>query len=137
METVLYLVGGQDPFGRAQEIESVLARWPTVKRTLLASAEVFSCTSVDEQARMLALDIAKREQGIHVLRLSPGCLCCSSKLVLFTHIGRTLRLSQPDVLILELDSQSHIAEVKKLLQEPQWQTWFSVIHEGGSEQKAE
>jgi hypothetical protein len=137
LKTALYLISGQNPFGRANEIESVLAAWPHVKRTVLASAEILACASVDQQAKILALDMAWREQGVHVLRLSPGCLCCSSKLVLFTHIGRTLRLSQPDVLVLELDSQSHVAEVKKLLQESQWQTWFSVIHEGGVEQKVE
>lgn len=135
MKTALYIISGSNPVQRANDIQHVLRNWANKKRTVLASAEIFSCVSVEEQARTLALDQAWREQGVHVLRLSPGCLCCSSKLVLSIHIGRTLRLSQPDVLVLELDSQSHPAQVKALLQEPQWDTWFSVINEGGTEER--
>ncbi|HEY1059716.1 MAG TPA: GTP-binding protein [Limnobacter sp.] len=127
-KTLLWLVAGRSPQARAQAIESLLQqRPPQGKTTLLANSELFSVLSVEEQARVFDADQALKAQGIHLLRLAPGCACCSSKLMLSTHLGRTLRLNQPDWLILELDSQSHVAQVQALLNEPQWQPWFSEV----------
>lgn len=129
MKTRVFLVSGRDPIERAERIERFLQVHATVsKLTLMASTEVFSVASVEVQARLFELDKGRKARGVHVLRLSPGCLCCSSKLVMSTHLARTLRLNQPEVLLLELESQSHPEQVLKLLNEPQWNTWFADIN---------
>lgn len=128
MKTQVFLVFGRNPEHRAQRIEQLLTEQAGVgKITLMASAEIFSYASVEVQAALFRADEERKARGIHVLRLSPGCLCCSSKLVLTTHLARTLRLNQPDVLLVELESQSHPEQVLKLLKEPQWNDWFADI----------
>lgn len=128
MKTYLFLVHGRNPEHRARCIEQLLvAQAGAGKITLMASAEIFSYASVEGQAELFRADEARKARGIHVLRLSPGCLCCSSKLVLTTHLARTLRLNQPNVLLVELESQSHPEQVLKLLKEPQWNDWFADI----------
>lgn len=128
MKTRVLLIAGRNPEARARQIEALLAEQTGVgKITLMASTEIFSIASVEAQADLFQLDTERKARGIHVLRLSPGCLCCSSKLVLTTHLARTLRLNQPDVLLLELESQSHPEQVLQLLKEPQWNDWFADI----------
>lgn len=128
MKTHVFLVSGRNPELRAQRIEQLLFKHSAAgKLTLMASTEIFSCTPVEAQAELFRLDTERKARGIHVLRLSPGCLCCSSKLVLSTHLARTLRLNQPNVLLVELESQSHPEQVLQLLKEPQWTNWFADI----------
>lgn len=128
MKTQVFLVHGRNPVHRARCIEQLLAvQAGAGKITLMASTEIFSYASVEIQAELFRSDEERKARGIHVLRLSPGCLCCSSKLVLTTHLARTLRLNQPDVLLVELESQSHPEQVLKLLKEPQWNDWFADI----------
>jgi G3E family GTPase len=128
MKTRVFLVSGRDPLQRALRIEQLLVQQAGAgKLTLMGSTEVFSVAPVQVQADLFRADEQRKAQGVHVLRLSPGCLCCSSKLVLTTHLARTLRLNQPDVLLLELESQSHPEQVLELLKEPQWIDWFADI----------
>ena len=128
MKTQVFLVSGRNPELRAQRIEQLLNDHAGAgKLTLMGSTEYFSVASVEAQANMFETDAARKARGIHVLRLSPGCLCCSSKLVLSTHLARTLRLNQPNVLLVELESKSHPEQVLKLLKEPQWNDWFADI----------
>ncbi|WP_341237014.1 GTP-binding protein [uncultured Limnobacter sp.] len=128
MKTHLFLVSGRNPVQRATRIEQLLLEQTGAgKITLMASTEIFSVACVEAQAELFQLDAERKARGIHVLRLSPGCLCCSSKLVLTTHLARTLRLNQPNVLLMELESQSHPEQVLKLLNEPQWTDWFADI----------
>lgn len=128
MKTHVFLVSGRNPALRAKRIETLLSEQAGAgKITLMASTEIFSVASVEAQAELFGLDAERKARGIHVLRLSPGCLCCSSKLVLTTHLARTLRLNQPKVLLVELESQSHPEQVLKLLNEAQWNDWFADI----------
>ncbi|VWX34908.1 conserved hypothetical protein [Limnobacter sp. 130] len=128
MKTHVFLVSGRNPVQRATRIEQLLLEQAGAgKITLMASTEIFSVACVEAQAELFQLDAERKARGIHVLRLSPGCLCCSSKLVLTTHLARTLRLNQPNVLLMELESQSHPEQVLKLLNEPQWTDWFADI----------
>jgi G3E family GTPase len=129
MKTRLVLVSGADPQARAARIEQLLQEHSNAgKTTLMASAEVFSASPVEFQAGLFRLDEERKARGIHVLRLSPGCLCCSSRLILSTHLARTLRLNQPNLLLLELESGSHPQQVLNLLNEPQWNDWFADIN---------
>ncbi|HEX4916692.1 MAG TPA: GTP-binding protein, partial [Limnobacter sp.] len=111
MKTHVRLVAGASPWERALRIEREVQRCAGKKLTLLLSSEVFQCTTVAQQAELFAQDEARKTRGVHVLRLSPGCPCCSSKLVLSTHLSRTLRLNQPEVLLLELETQAHPDQV--------------------------
>ncbi|NJM31686.1 MAG: hypothetical protein HC848_00785 [Limnobacter sp.] len=79
------------------------------------------------EAEVLAQETLARQAGVHVLRLAPGCVCCSSRLVLTTHLGRTMRLNPPALLILELDTTSHSQTIAQWLQEPDWHGWFSAV----------
>jgi G3E family GTPase len=126
--TRLILVSGDQPRLRAQALQNLLDEaLAGLKITVLANSEIFSAVSVAEQNAMFELDQTRKQKGIHLLRLAPGCLCCSSKLVLGTQVGRTLRLNRPDLLILELDSSSHVEKVRELFKEEQWTGWFDQI----------
>ncbi|MDH4396218.1 MAG: GTP-binding protein [Limnobacter sp.] len=126
--TRLILVSGGQPRLRADALQALLEeRAAGLKTTVLANSEIFSLLSVAEQNVMFELDQTRKQSGIHLLRLAPGCLCCSSKLILSTQVGRTLRLNRPDLLILELDSTSHVEKVRELFAEEQWTGWFDQI----------
>lgn len=126
--TRLVLISGDQPHLRSDALQTLLdERVPGLKTTVLASSEIFSVASVAEQNKLFDLDQARKASGIHLLRLAPGCLCCSSKLILTTQVGRTMRLNRPDLLILELDSSSHVEKVQKLFSEEQWTGWFDQI----------
>jgi G3E family GTPase len=128
-KTKVQLVFHTNPLIRAEWIEQLLQASVRLKKiTLLANSEVFTQISVASQNELFYLDEMRKGNGIHVLRLAPGCACCSAKLILTTHLSRTLRLSQPDLLVLELDSKSHPDQVIAMLQEPQWNTWLSEIN---------
>lgn len=139
MKTRLFVVYGPNPLQRQQVIEQVLAGCgQDEKITLMASSEVFSRSTVAEQAALFRTDEARKARGVHLLRLAPGCLCCTSKLIMTTHLTRTMRLNQPDTLVLELESQSHPQEVLALLKAPQWQDWFAdiqLVGDGPREEK--
>lgn len=126
--TRLVLISGDQPHLRSDALQTLLDERVTgLKTTVLASSEIFSVASVAEQNKLFELDQARKASGIHLLRLAPGCLCCSSKLILTTQVGRTMRLNRPDLLILELDSSSHVEKVQKLFSEEQWTGWFDQI----------
>lgn len=126
--TRLVLVSGEHPRERAKALQDLLDQLPSdCKTTVLANSEIFSVATVAEQNDLFELDTARKQSGIHLLRLAPGCLCCSSKLILTTQVGRTLRLNRPDVLILELDSSSHVDKVRAVFSEDQWTGWFDQI----------
>lgn len=126
--TRLVLISGDQPHLRSDALQTLLdERVPGLKTTVLASSEIFSVASVAEQNKLFELDQARKASGIHLLRLAPGCLCCSSTLILTTQVGRTMRLNRPDLLILELDSSSHVEKVQKLFSEEQWTGWFDQI----------
>lgn len=126
--TRLVLLGGEHPRERAKALQELLSkRASDCKTTVLASSEIFNVATVAEQNELFELDNARKQSGIHILRLAPGCLCCSSKLILGTQVARTLRLNRPEVLILELDSSSHLENVKAVFSEDQWKGWFDQI----------
>lgn len=126
--TRVQLVAGVDPLARMRWMDSALAtRHPADKVTVLASSELFARLDVHQQAQRFEADAALKASGVHLMRLAPGCACCSSRLIMSTHLSRTLRLNPPDWLVLELESASHPDKVLEFLQEPQWRGWFSSI----------
>jgi G3E family GTPase len=63
---------------------------------------------------------------VHSLQLFGGCVCCVSKMVLETHLSRTLRIHVPDRLFIEIDSLAHINIVIKSLSAAKWQSWIKL-----------
>lgn len=129
MATRLILIHHDNMVLRAAHLKQCLEQQlqQAQKITVFASGEVFSLVAPDLQAQLLKDEQQYRALGVHWLRMAPGCACCSSRLLIQTHLGRTLRLNQPDVLILELDSNSHVDQLQQWLSEAQWQRWFSSI----------
>ncbi len=123
----LHVVWGLNPLHRLEGVRRLVQQFAQCKKTLMLSTEVFNLMPIAAQNALLQEDETLRQTGTHVMRLAPGCLCCSSKLVLSTHLARTLRLNPPEVLVLELESQSHPDQVLELLNQPKWRSWFSSI----------
>lgn len=97
---------------------------------LLASGEGLASPDLGPEglaAQIQNFDEEAKARGWALTRLSMGCVCCSSKLVMSTHLGRLLRLVKPSTVLLELDSQSHVDQAQTMLSEGQWQGWFDSI----------
>jgi G3E family GTPase len=71
------------------------------------------------------LPLGHLPENVHALQLAPGCLCCNSRLILNTHLGRTLRMRRPDRLFIEISHTSHPDKLLAFLQDPQWQPWLA------------
>ncbi|HEX5485648.1 MAG TPA: GTP-binding protein [Limnobacter sp.] len=129
MATRLILIHHTNMILRAAHLKQCLEQQlhQSQKITVFASGEVFSIVEPDLQAQLLKDEQHYRGLGVHWLRMAPGCACCSSRLVIQTHLGRTLRLNPPDVLILEVDSGGHVDTLMQWLSTDQWQHWFSSI----------
>ena len=71
------------------------------------------------------LPLGHLPENVHALQLAQGCLCCSSRLILNTHLGRTLRMRRPDRLFIEINHASHPDKLLTFLQDTQWQQWLN------------
>jgi G3E family GTPase len=127
--TRLVLLDGQDPLKRLQSFELWVEQSFNELESIavLASGEVFSVPDTAIHSRVFELDQRLQHLKIRLIRLAKGCACCSSRLIVQTHLARLMRLNQPDVLLLELDSQSHVDSVTQWLQSDQWKGWFSTV----------
>lgn len=127
--TDLVLLTGQKPLERMRVLghwtkESLAQGWSV---GVLASGEIFTIRDTAVHAQVFELDQGLKAAGARVIRLTPGCVCCSSKLIVQTHLSRLMRLNQPDALVLELDGQSHVDQVIEWLGSDQWSDWFSTV----------
>lgn len=57
--------------------------------------------------------------ALTVLRIAPGCPCCTGSLTLRVTLNRVLR-TPPDILFLSLTDASHLESVQRFLQEEQY-----------------
>jgi hypothetical protein len=71
------------------------------------------------------LPLGHLPDNVHALQLAQGCLCCSSRLILNTHLGRTLRMRKPHRLFIEINHDSHPDKLLSFLQDAQWQRWLA------------
>jgi len=62
-------------------------------------------------------ELAPDPAGPSVLRIAPGCLCCSGKLVLRVNLNRILR-RPPARLFISLADSRHVQELRLWLSEP-------------------
>ena len=58
-------------------------------------------------------------KGLQVLRIAPGCPCCTGKLAMRVILNRTLR-KNPDRIYLSLAHSDHLAGVIDFLKEDQY-----------------
>lgn len=127
--TDLVLVVGADPLVRMNALQGLAAkcRQSDKKVAILANGEIFSIPDTSVHQQVFECDEALKNEGVRLIRLAPGCVCCSTRLILQTHLGRLMRLNRPDTLILELDSSTHQDKVLELVGSDQWKDWFSHV----------
>jgi hypothetical protein len=63
--------------------------------------------------------------AMQVIRIAPGCPCCSGNLSLRVTLNRALR-DNPDQLYLSLANREHLAGVINFLQEDQYQSRLEI-----------
>jgi G3E family GTPase len=80
----------------------------------------------DANQTVMAQNSAIPVDRVHTLQLFGGCVCCASKMVLETHLSRTLRINVPDRLFIEVDSVAHINSVIESLSATKWQSWIKI-----------
>lgn len=68
---------------------------------------------------------ALASESIEVVRVAPGCPCCSGNLTVRVTLNRLLRRA-PRHIYLSLSSSAHRAEILTFLQEPQYQARLTI-----------
>ena len=63
--------------------------------------------------------------GIEVVRIAPGCLCCSGNLTLRVTLNRLLRTA-PAHLYISLADSRHLAQIEAFLTAPAYASWLSL-----------
>jgi G3E family GTPase len=58
--------------------------------------------------------------GLTVVRIAPGCICCSGNLPMRVHLNRLLR-QKPQRLFLSIASTDHLAEIRRFLSAPPYE----------------
>jgi hypothetical protein len=66
-----------------------------------------------------ATDVLPATDAITVIRIAPGCPCCTGNLTMRVTLNRLLR-EPPAILFLSLANSSHLGSVKSFLQEEQY-----------------
>lgn len=61
----------------------------------------------------------------HLIRIAPGCLCCSGNLVMRVSINRLLRL-KPARLFISLATTSHHPQLRAILQQAPYDQWLTL-----------
>lgn len=123
----LILLAGS-PMARFEWLQANIEKLPEASTVaILASGEILAGHGQSVTEHVLAFDAQLRVAGYNVTRMAVGCVCCSSKLLLNTHLGRLMRLLQPSTMVLELDTSSHQANIRTMLCSGQWSGWFSPI----------
>jgi hypothetical protein len=69
------------------------------------------------------------EQNIcQVFRIAPGCPCCTGNLTMRVTLNRILR-QPPQAIYLCLASSTHLQEIRKFLQDPQYVNLLSLTED--------
>jgi G3E family GTPase len=73
----------------------------------------------------IALDTWHPREHLQVLRIAPGCPCCTGNLTMRVTLNRILR-RPPQQLYLSLASPKHLPQIKTFLQDTQYQSLLSL-----------
>lgn len=74
------------------------------------------------------LQSLESQQQLQVFRIAPGCPCCSGNLTMRVTLNRILR-RPPQRLYLSLASAAHLPQIRRFLQEAQYQSLLSLSEE--------
>jgi G3E family GTPase len=108
--TLVSLVTG----GSSADRERAIATAAPTNETCAAIIEGLPCG--DSVLNALAL---QRPESMQVVRVAPGCPCCSGNLTVRVTLNRLLRRA-PSRLYLSLSSSAHRNQILAFLQEPQY-----------------
>lgn len=109
--------------------ERALAQMPPAQARLPVSSPLFSLPPAhavlleglpDGQGQLEAL-LAPQQ----LIRIAPGCLCCSGNLVMRVSINRLLRL-KPARLFIALATTSHHPQLRSILQQAPYDQWLTL-----------
>ncbi|KAB8043100.1 P-loop NTPase family protein [Janthinobacterium aquaticum] len=118
--TLLTLVSG----GRANEREAAIASALRPGQSTAAILEgLASGNSI--LTELAAAQIATDTSTLQVLRIAPGCLCCSGNLVLRVTLNRLLR-QPPARLFISLADATHIEQLRSWLSASPYDGWLAL-----------
>jgi hypothetical protein len=103
--TLLRLVYGANQSVREQAIKTQVN--PELFTIALLEGMAFNHASLDPL------------ESLKVVRMAPGCPCCTGKLTMRVMLNRALK-EKPDHLFLSLANSAHLVSVRDFLQEDQY-----------------
>jgi hypothetical protein len=97
------LVVGATGLQREQKIAGQIARQPRGKSAVLI------------EGLSSGQPLLESLEPIIVMRIAPGCLCCSNQLIMRTYLHRMIQ-QRPDHLYLSLANHEHLDQIQLALQ---------------------
>lgn len=91
----------------------------TLREALIASRLDASETNVVIAEGLVHGNGGLENTATQVLRIAPGCPCCSGNLTMRVTLHRVLR-SAPDRLFISLANAEHLMRIRQFLQDPQY-----------------
>ena len=64
-------------------------------------------------------------EALSISRIAPGCFCCTGNLTMVVTLNRLLR-QRPQRLYISIATNTHLAEIERLLSEPPYDAWLSM-----------
>ena len=116
--TPLTLVSG----GHASDREAAIAQALPLQQ---ANAEILEGLA---DGNSILADLAEQTSppaGLQLLRIAPGCLCCSGNLVLRVTLNRLLR-HPPAHLFISLADVTHIEQLRSWLAASPYDAWLAL-----------
>lgn len=104
----LTLVYGRSSMQREQAIASRLNR--NLQNVVIAEGLASGSAALANLAE---------EKIIELIRIAPGCLCCTGNLTMQVTLNRVLRV-RPQAIFLSLSSNEHLPGIRKFLQNSQY-----------------
>ena len=75
-----------------------------------------------------ALADMSEQKILRLFRIAPGCPCCTGNLTMRVTLNRILR-QPPQAIYLSLSSNTHLPEIRKFLQDPQYINLLSLTED--------
>ena len=68
------------------------------------------------------------QKNLQLFRIAPGCPCCTGNLTMRVTLNRILR-QPPQAIYISLASNTHLTEIRKFLQDPQYINLLSLAED--------
>ena len=117
--TTLTLVVGANALARETAISARLE-----SSTTIANAAVIAEGSCEHSP----LEAGGRFPHLQIMRIAPGCPCCSGNLVMRVTLNRVLRQS-PDTLFISLADSAHLMQIRQFLSQEPYAQFLSLTKE--------